>query len=57
MLARTLGLEGGGLRDPTSVGEENGIPFIRVWKPLSSRWVLKNLEAKPKKDNIYWWWV
>ena len=29
----------------TSVGEENGITFIKVWKPLSSRRVLKILKG------------
>ena len=33
--------EGGGLRCPTLVGEENKPPFIRVWKPFPSRRVLK----------------
>ena len=28
---------------PTSVGEENKAFFIRVWKPLPSRHVLKTL--------------
>ena len=32
---KILGLKGGGLRDPTSVGEDNETFFIRVWKPLS----------------------
>ena len=46
--ARTLGPEGGRFRDPTSVGEENETPFIRVWKPLPSRRVLKALRENPK---------
>ena len=33
--------KGGGLWDPTSVGEENETFLIRVWKPLPSRYVLK----------------
>ena len=39
--ARTLGLQEGGLWDLTSAGEENETFFIRVWKPLPSRRVLK----------------
>ena len=35
--------KGGGLRDPTLVGEENETFFIRVWKPLTNRHVLKTL--------------
>ena len=27
---------GGGLCDPTSIGDENEALFIRVWKPLPS---------------------
>ena len=38
--ARTLGLKGGELWDPTLVGEGNETFFIRVWKPLPSRRVL-----------------
>ena len=53
--------------DGTSVGEENETFFIRVWKPLSSRHVLKSRgetqkgkpgvetearKGKPKEDNI-----
>ena len=34
--------------DPTSVREENKAFFIRVWKPLSSRHVLKTLRGSPK---------
>ena len=40
--ARTLTQKGGGLLCPTLVGEENKTPFIRVWKPSSSRRVLKS---------------
>ena len=36
------------LLDSTSVGEENETPFIRVWKPLSSKRVLKTLRESPK---------
>ena len=32
-----------------SVGEENEIPFIRVWKPLLSRRVLKTLRGSTKE--------
>ena len=39
-------LKGVGLWDPTSVGEENEACFIRVWKPLPSRRVLKSLKGK-----------
>ena len=45
--------KGGGLCDPSSVGEENETFFIRVWKPLPSRRVLKTLRGSPKEDNIY----
>ena len=34
--------------DPTSVGEENETFFIRVWKPLPSRCVLKTLRGSLK---------
>ena len=61
MLTRKLGPEGSGLRYPTSVGEENETPFIRVWKPLPIRHVLKTLressKGKPKEHNIYPQWV
>ena len=40
--------KGGGLWDPTSVGEENKAFFIRVWKPLPSRHILKTLRRNPK---------
>ena len=43
-------LEGGGLCDPTSVGEGNETFFIRMWKLLHSKCVLKNLR-KPKREN------
>ena len=36
------------MRDPTSVREENEASFIRVWKPLPSRRVLKTLKGSPK---------
>ena len=49
VLARTLGPEGGGLWDPTSVGEDNETFFIRVWKPLTSGHVLKTLRESPKR--------
>ena len=39
--ARMWAPKEGGLWDPTSVGEENKTFFIRVWKPLPSRSVLK----------------
>ena len=49
------------MRDPISVGEENETPFIRVWKPLPSRCVLKTLressKGKPIEDNICQWWA
>ena len=35
--------------DPTSVGEENEAFFVRVWKPLPSRRVLKTLRESPKR--------
>ena len=44
---RTLGLEGVDL-DPTSIGEENDTLFIRVWKPLPSKRILKTLRESPK---------
>ena len=47
--ARTLGPEEGGLRDPTSIEEENETFFIRVWKPLSSKRILKILRGNPKE--------
>ena len=36
------------LWDSTSVGEENETPFVRVWKPLPSRRVLKTLRESLK---------
>ena len=45
---RTLVPKGGGLWDPTSIGKENETFFIRVWKPLPSRRVLKTLRGSPK---------
>ena len=38
--ARTLGSQGGGLWDSTSVGEGNETLLIRVWQPLPCRHVL-----------------
>ena len=35
-------------QDPTSIGEENEAFFIRVWKPLPSRHVLKTLRGSSK---------
>ena len=39
------------------VGEENETLIIRVWKPFTSRWVLKILressKGKVQRDNIY----
>ena len=40
--------KGGGLWDPTSVGEKNKAFLLRVWKPLFSRHVLKTLRGSPK---------
>ena len=37
-----------GLWDPTSIGEENETSFIRVWKTLPSRHVLKTLRGSSK---------
>ena len=48
MPARTLAPEEGGLWDPTSVGEENEASFVRVWKPLLNRHILKTLRQNPK---------
>ena len=33
------------------VGEENKTFFIRVWKPLPRRRVLKILEGKPERES------
>ena len=33
------------------VGEGNETLFIRVWKPISRRRVLKNFERKPEKES------
>ena len=59
MSARMLGLEEGWIvrsNNLTLVGEENEIPFIRVWKPFRSKHVLKPWgkarKGKPKKNNI-----
>ena len=49
--ARMLGLKGGGLWDLTSVGEKNETFFIRVWKPLPIRRVLKTLRGKPERES------
>ena len=38
-----------GLWDPTSVGEGNEAFFIRIWKYLPSRHVLKTLRGSPKR--------
>ena len=46
--ARTLGPERDGLGGPTLVGEENETFFMRVWKPLPSRLVLKSLRGSLK---------
>jgi len=43
-----LGPEGGGLQDPISVVEENEAFFIRVWKPLPSKCILKTLRGSSK---------
>ena len=37
------------VQDPTLVAEENEAFFIRAWKPLLSRHVLKTLRGNPKK--------
>ena len=37
-----------GVDDPTSGEEENETPFIRVWKPLPSKRVLKTLRESSK---------
>ena len=43
-------LKRSGLWDPTSIGEEkNEEFFIRTWKPLPSRCILKTLRESPKK--------
>ena len=43
-----------GLSDPTLVGRRTETFFIRVWKPLPSRRVLKSLSERktPKEGNI-----
>ena len=51
VLARMLDSERGRLWDPTFVGEESETPFIRVWKPLPRRRVLKTMSKSPI-DNI-----
>ena len=48
---RMLDLEGGGLWDPTSVEEGNEAFFIRVWKPLPNRPVLKTLREVRKEKT------
>ena len=54
MLARTLGSKrgggGGGVDCEIPVGEENETFFIRVWKPLPSRHVLKT-EGKLERES------
>ena len=46
----------GGLWCPTLIGEENKLPFIRVWKSSPSKRVLKPWrearKGKPKDNNI-----
>ena len=49
MPSKALGSEGGWIvRSPTSTEEGNKAFFIRVWKPLPSRRVLKTLWGSPK---------
>ena len=48
VLARTLGLEGVWIVRSHIGWEENETPFIRMWKPLPSRRVLKTLRRSPK---------
>ena len=48
MTARTLGSKRDGLLDPTSLREVNEAFFIRVWKPLPIRCVLKILRESLK---------
>ena len=60
--ARTLVLKGGGLWDPTLVGERTETFFIRVWNPLLNRRILKtsresSKEKAQREDNISRWWV
>ena len=52
VLARTLSPKNGGLWDPTSVGEENEILFIRAWKPLPTRRVLRQPERESPERKI-----
>ena len=61
MPAKTLGPKGGGLGDPTSIGEGNECHFgwggersilIRVWKPLPSRRILKTLRESSKGKQL-----
>ena len=49
---RTLDPKGGGLWDPTSSGEENETFFIKVWKPLPSKRVLKTLRGSLKRKAL-----
>ena len=42
---------GGGLWDPTSVEEGNKAFFIRVWKSLPSKRILKTLWGSPKANG------
>ena len=46
-----LGPEGGRLWYLTLVREENGTPFMRVWKSFPSRRALKNLDEKWKAQK------
>ena len=48
MSASSLGPKEGWIVDPTSIGEENETPFIRVWKPLPSRDIVKTLRESPR---------
>ena len=45
---RTLGSEGGWIGGLISVGEKNEAFFIRVWKPLSNRHILKISRVGPE---------
>ena len=45
---KTLGPQGVWIVRPTLVGEENETFFIRVWKPLPSKRVLKTLRGSPE---------
>ena len=56
MPTRKLDPEGGGLGDPISIGKGNEPFFIRVWKSLPNRRVLKfrgeAQKGKPKENGI-----